>query len=58
MGWGFRYSSASYILSQGVNMKIVQERLGHKNFKTTFNIYSHVTEEDDRKASDVFDELL
>lgn len=53
-----RHSSASYILSQGVNMKIVQERLGHKNFKTTFNIYSHVTEEDDRKASDVFDELL
>ncbi|MFO1445587.1 tyrosine-type recombinase/integrase [Bacillus sp. Bva_UNVM-123] len=53
-----RHSSASYILSEGVNMKIVQKRLGHKNIKTTLNTYSHVTEKDDEKASDVFDELL
>lgn len=53
-----RHSSASLILSEGVNMKVVQARLGHKNIKTTLNTYSHVTEKDDRKASDVFDSLL
>lgn len=53
-----RHSSASLILSEGVNMKVVQKRLGHKNIKTTMNIYSHVTEKDDEKASDVFEELL
>lgn len=53
-----RHSSASLILSEGVNMKVVQARLGHKNIKTTLNTYSHVTEKDDKKASDIFDNLL
>ncbi|MGG0891653.1 site-specific integrase [Cytobacillus horneckiae] len=53
-----RHSSASYILSEGVNMKVVQKRLGHKNIKTTLNTYSHITEKDDKKASDVLNELL
>ena len=53
-----RHSSASLILSEGVNMKVLQNRLGHKNIKTTLNIYSHITEKDDEKASDVFKDLL
>ncbi|RST59677.1 site-specific integrase [Siminovitchia terrae] len=53
-----RHSSASLILSEGVNMKVVQKRLGHKNIKTTLNIYSHVTEKDDEEASNVFDQLF
>lgn len=53
-----RHSSASLILSEGVNMKVLQKRLGHKNIKTTMNVYSHVTEKDDEKASDVFKDLL
>lgn len=53
-----RHSSASFILSEGVNIKVLQERLGHKNIKTTMNVYSHVTEKDDEKASAVFDDLL
>lgn len=53
-----RHSSASLILSEGVNMKVLQKRLGHKNIKTTMNVYSHVTEKDDEKASDVFKNLL
>ena len=36
-------------------MKIVQERLGHRNIKTTLNIYSHITQKDDETASEVFD---
>lgn len=53
-----RHSSASLMLSEGVNMKVLQKRLGHKNIKTTLNIYSHITEKDDEKASDVFKDLL
>lgn len=52
-----RHSSASLILSEGVNMKVVQKRLGHKDIKTTMNVYSHVTEKDDEKASNVFDQF-
>jgi len=46
-----RHSSASLILSEGVNMKIVQKRLGHKYIRTTLNMYSHITTEDEQKAS-------
>jgi len=52
-----RHSSASLILSEGINMKVVQKRLGHKDIKTTMNVYSHVTEKDDEKASNVFDQF-
>ncbi|MUV38135.1 Integrase [Lentibacillus sp. JNUCC-1] len=53
-----RHSSASLILSEGVNMKIVQKRLGHKDIRTTLNMYSHITTEDEQKASDVFNVLF
>lgn len=53
-----RHSSASTMLSEGVNMKVIQKRLGHKNIKTTLNTYSHVSTEDDKKASDVFGKYL
>lgn len=49
-----RHSSASLLISQGINMKVVQERLGHSNIKTTLNIYGHITQKDDELASDVF----
>lgn len=53
-----RHSSASLILSDGINMKILQKRLGHASFKTTADVYSHITEKDDKKASDVFKRVL
>lgn len=57
-----RHSSATIILSEdsrdGLTMKTVQKRLGHKDIKTTMSFYSHVTEEDDQKASDVFNQFL
>lgn len=49
-----RHSSASLLLSEGINMKILQKRLGHSDIKTTLSVYSHITENDDEKASDVF----
>lgn len=55
---GLRHSSASYLLSQGVNIKLIQKRLGHKDIKTTLNMYSHVTLEDDSAATEAFDKLF
>lgn len=37
-----RHSHATYLLSKGINPKIVQERLGHAHVSTTLEIYSHV----------------
>ncbi|WP_413363117.1 tyrosine-type recombinase/integrase [Lysinibacillus sp. 3P01SB] len=53
-----RHSYASYMVSKGVNFKIIQEQLGHSDIKTTLNVYSHLTDRDKKKASDLFDEIL
>lgn len=37
-----RHTHATLLLSQGVNPKIVSERLGHANVKITLDTYSHV----------------
>ena len=40
---GFRHTHASLLFEAGATIKEVQERLGHKDAKTTLNIYTHVT---------------
>ena len=37
-----RHSCASLMLAHGVQMKDIQEWLGHSDFSTTANIYSHL----------------
>ena len=37
-----RHSCASLMISNGVQMKQVQEWLGHANFQTTADVYSHL----------------
>ena len=37
-----RHTHATMLLKQGVNPKIVQERLGHSSISITMDIYSHV----------------
>ena len=37
-----RHSCASMLLSNGVQMKQIQEWLGHSDFSTTANIYAHL----------------
>ena len=37
-----RHTHATLLLKQGVNPKIVSERLGHSNISMTLSIYSHV----------------
>ena len=37
-----RHTHATMLLKQGINPKIVQERLGHSSISITMDIYSHV----------------
>jgi integrase len=41
---GLRHTHATILLESKAQTKVVQERLGHSNYSTTMNIYSHVTE--------------
>lgn len=38
----FRHSHATYLLSNGIDIKSVSERLGHKDVQETLNTYVHV----------------
>lgn len=40
----FRHTHATRLLEHGVNVKLIQQRLGHSNITTTLDIYSHVTQ--------------
>jgi integrase len=39
---GLRHTCATLLLSDGVNPKMVSERLGHQDVSTTLEVYSHV----------------
>lgn len=39
---GLRHTYAILLLRQGVNRKIIRERLGHSNIGMTLDVYSHV----------------
>ena len=53
-----RHTYASYMISKNVHFKILQEQLEHTDIKQTLNTYSHLTEQEKIKASDLFDEIL
>ena len=40
-----RHTAGSLLLAQGVNIKQIQEFLGHSDVTTTLNIYTHTDEE-------------
>lgn len=53
-----RHLCASIMLRQGVDVKVAQERLGHKDITTTMNIYSHVMPSSAKEAADKIGALV
>lgn len=52
-----RHTHATLLLQEGIDIKTIQQRLGHADISTTLNTYAHVTAELDSKASDVFEKI-
>jgi len=53
-----RHTNATLMLEQGISPKVAQQRLGHADFSTTMNIYSHVLESVDKQAADTIDKAV
>lgn len=53
-----RHSCASLLLARGIQLKEIQEWLGHSNFNTTANIYAHLDTKVKQKSADVLSNIL
>ncbi len=45
-----RHTQAGLMLASGVNLKVFQKRLGHRDFATTANTYSHLLQNAQNEA--------
>jgi integrase len=48
---GLRHTAATLALKAGIDAKVVQERLGHKNIGITMDVYAHVLPSMQRDAA-------
>ncbi len=53
-----RHTQASLMLAAGVDLKVIQKRLGHRDFATTANIYSHLLQGAQPEAVDKVDRMM
>ena len=53
-----RHENATLMLKAGVNPKIMQKRLGHSNYSTTMDIYSHILAEQERDAVNLLESSI
>ncbi|WP_175444984.1 MULTISPECIES: tyrosine-type recombinase/integrase [unclassified Ruminococcus] len=53
-----RHSCASLMLANGVQMKLIQEWLGHSDIGTTSNVYSHVDSESKKLSAAAISKAL
>ncbi len=53
-----RHSAATILLGMGVNMKVVQERLGHSDISITLGIYGHLLPSMQQDVTDKWDEAF
>lgn len=53
-----RHTSATLLLAEGVNAKVVAERLGHTDVALTLRIYSHVTAHMQSAAATALEDAL
>ena len=53
-----RHTCASLLLSQSVNMKVIQMWMGHSSMKTTFDIYAHLDVSAKKDAARILEKVL
>ena len=53
-----RHSCASMLVAEGIPMKSIQEWLGHSNFSTTADIYSHIDYHAKQQSADAIGNAL
>lgn len=53
-----RHTNATLLISKGINMKTVSERLGHSSITITLDRYTHGVLEEDQKAAKVIEKLI
>jgi len=54
----FRHSHASLLLSNGVDVKSVSERLGHKDVAETLNTYAHALPNNREKIIEIIKQTI
>lgn len=53
-----RHTHATLLLKMGINLKVVSERLGHRDASTTLNIYAHALPGMQKEAARVMGDIL
>lgn len=53
----FRHSHATLLLSSGVPITVISQRLGHSDINMTLNTYSHLIPKDEDKAINILDQI-
>lgn len=53
----FRHSHATLLLSQGVPITVISQRLGHSDINMTLNTYSHLVPKDEIKAINIINSI-
>jgi integrase len=53
-----RHTQASLLLAAGVDLKVIQKRLGHRDFATTANTYSHLLQNAQTDAVDKLSAMM
>ncbi len=53
-----RHSAATLMRSMGIDLKVIQEILGHRTLEMTANVYSHVLPSMQKEAVEKMDRLL
>ena len=54
----FRHTAATLLISSGVDLPSVAQRLGHSKLSTTADIYTHPTSEADAKVTAALDRMI
>lgn len=53
-----RHSHASLLIDMDVNIKAIQQRLGHKDIETTLNTYSHLYPTKQQEVADMLNKIV